>query len=111
MAQKLTDESIEGWLKGRNGWKGKDDTLVKDFEFSSFLDSIIFMNRVAALADEYNYRPDIDIRLKRVRVALSTHDAGGLTQEDLAMAERIDGASSARHQGVPGRPPAQQRKH
>ena len=111
MGGKLTDESIEGWLKGRSGWRGKDDTLVKDFECNSFLDSIIFMNRVAALADEYNYRPDIDIRPKRVRVTLSTHDAGDLTQEDLAMAERIDGASSARHQGVSVRPSAKRRKH
>ena len=63
------------------------------------------MNRVAALADEHNYRPDIDIWPKRVRVSLSTHDAGGLTQEDLAMAERIDEESSARHRGVSGRPP------
>ncbi len=97
MAGKLTDESIEGWLKGRSGWKGKDDTLVKDFECNSFLDSIIFMNRVAALADEYNHHPDIDVRPKRVRVSLSTHDAGGLTQEDLAMAERIDEARAARY--------------
>ena len=110
MAGKLTDESIEGWLKGRSGWQGKDYTLVKDFECNSFMDSIIFMNRVAALADEYNYRLDIDIRPKRLRVTLSTHDAGGLTQEDLAMAERIDGASSARHQGVSGRPSAKRRK-
>ena len=97
MAKKLTDESIEGWLKGRSGWKVKDDTLVKDFKCNSFRDSIIFMNRVAALADVHNHHPEIDIRPKRVRVTLSAHDAGGLTQEDLAMAERIDGASSARY--------------
>ena len=105
MAQKLTDESIEGWLKGRSGWKGKDDTLVKDFKCSSFLDSIIFMNRVAALADEHNYRPDIAIRPERVRVTLTSHDAGGLTQEDLAMAERIDEATTTRYST-----PAKQRK-
>ena len=97
MAEKLTEESIRGWLKGRSGWKVKDDTLVKDFKRNSFRDSIIFMNRVAALADAHNHQPEIDIRPKRVRVRLSTHDAGGLTQEDLAMAERIDEATAVRY--------------
>ncbi len=105
MAEKLTEESIKGWLKGRSGWGVKDDTLVKDFKRNSFRDSIIFMNRVAALADAHNHQPEIDIRPKRVRVRLSTHDAGGLTQEDLAMAERIDEATTVRYST-----PAKQRK-
>ena len=105
MAEKLTDESIEGWLKGRSGWKGKNDTLVKDFKCSAFRDSIIFMKRVAALADVHNHHPDIDSRPERVRVTLSTHDAG-LTQEDLAIAERIDEATTARYST-----PATQGKH
>ena len=105
MAEKLNDESIEGWLEGRSEWKRKDDTLVKDFWFPSFRNAIVFVNRVAALADDYNHHPDINIRHKRVRVTLTTHDAAGLTQEDLAMAERIDEARSARYKGVSGRTP------
>ena len=97
MAEKLNDESIESWLEGRSGWKRKDDTLVKDFQFDSFRSSIIFMNRLAALADEQNHHPDIDIRYERVGVTLTTRDAGGVTQEDLAIAERIDAATQARY--------------
>ena len=85
--------------------EGEGRHLVKDFKCSSFRDSIIFMNRVAALADVHNHHPDIDIRPERVRVTLSTHDAG-LTQEDLAIAERIDEATTARYST-----PAKQRKH
>ena len=48
-APKLSEEIVEGWLKGHSGWRRKDDTLVKDFEFDSFRSSIIFMNRLAAL--------------------------------------------------------------
>ena len=104
MAEKLNDESIEGWLEGRSGWKRKDDTLVKDFNFNSFGESIVFVNRLASLADEHNHHPDINIRYGRIRVTLTAHDAGGLTQEDLAMAERIDFAMSARYGPSGGRP-------
>jgi 4a-hydroxytetrahydrobiopterin dehydratase len=96
MVEKMNDESIEGWLEGRAGWKWKDGAIVKDFQFGSFRNSIVFVNRMATLADEFDHHPDIDIRYDRVRVSLSTHDAGGVTQKDLDMAEQIDFATSAR---------------
>lgn len=96
MPEKLNDESITGWLESRKGWKRKDDALVKDFAFPSFRDSIVFVNRMATLADEHEHHPDIDIRYDKVRVTLSTHDAGGITEKDLTMAEQIDFATSAR---------------
>ena len=97
MAEKLNDESIEGWLGGRSGWKRKADTLVKDFWFPSFRHTIVFLNRVASLADEHNHHPDIDVRYHRIRVTLTTHDVGGLTQEDLALGKQIDFATGARY--------------
>lgn len=96
MAEKLNDESIAGWLETRGSWKRKGDALVKDFRFPSFRDSIVFVNRMATLADDHHHHPDIDIRYDHVRVSLSTHDAGGITQKDLQMAEQIDFATSAR---------------
>lgn len=96
MPEKLNDESITGWLESRKGWKRKDDALVKDFAFPSFRDAIVFVNRMATLADEHEHHPDIDIRYDKVRVTLSTHDAGGITEKDLTMAEQIDFATSAR---------------
>ena len=100
MPEKLNDESISGWLDARNGWKrkgdAKGDALVKNFRFPSFRDSIVFVNRMATLADDNNHHPDIDIRYDQVRVTLSTHDAGGITEKDLQMAEHIDFATSAR---------------
>ena len=96
MAEKLNDESIEAWLEGRSGWKRKEETLVKDFNFDSFRNAIVFVNRVATLADERDHHPGIDIRQTRVRVSLFTRDVGGLTQKDLTMGEQIDFATSAR---------------
>lgn len=96
MAKKLNPESVRGWLRERPGWKRQSNRLVKDFQFGSFRDSIVFVNRVATLADEVDHHPDIDIRYDHVRLTLFTHDAGGITEKDLALAEQIDFATSAR---------------
>ena len=94
MVAKLNSESIRGWLSSRNGWKRRSNKLTKDFEFRSFRDSIVFVNRVATLADTHDHHPDIDVRYVKVTLTLSTHEAGGITEKDLALAEQIDFASS-----------------
>jgi 4a-hydroxytetrahydrobiopterin dehydratase len=96
MSEKLNKQSIQGWLEKRPGWKVKKDSLVKEFTFRSFRDTIVFVNRIASLADESGHRPDIDIRNELVRLTLTTRDAGGITQKDLDLAQRIDFATSAR---------------
>lgn len=96
MADRLNDESIEGWLTGRKGWKRKEEKLIKEFRFSSFRDSIVFVNRVASLADELDHHPDIHISYTTVNLSLSTHSANGLTDKDILLAERIDFATSSR---------------
>lgn len=95
MAEKLNDESIGGWIAGHRGWKHVDVTLTKAFRFPSFRDSIVFVNRVASLADDLEHHPNIDIRYKTVHLVLTTHSAKGLTQKDLEFAERVDFATSA----------------
>ena len=95
MVAKLNTESIRGWLRARKGWKRRSNKLTKEFAFPSFRDSIVFVNRVASLADTYDHHPDIDVRDARVTLTLSTHDAGGITEKDLDLAEQIDFATSA----------------
>ena len=96
MSDRLNTESIRGWLRERQGWKRRANRLVKDFRFPSFRDAIVFVNRVATLADKVDHHPDIDVRYDMVRLTLSTHDAGGITEKDLNLAEQIDFATSAR---------------
>ena len=79
MASKLNTESIRGWLDGRKGWKRRSNRISKSFHFNSFRDTIVFVNRVATLADTHDHHPDIDIRYDNVTITLSTHDAGGIT--------------------------------
>jgi 4a-hydroxytetrahydrobiopterin dehydratase len=95
MADKLNDESIDGWLRGRKRWNRSGNVLTKNFEFPSFRDAIVFVNRVASLADDFDHHPDIDIRYTTVRLSLTTHSTDGLTQKDLKLAEAVDFATSA----------------
>jgi 4a-hydroxytetrahydrobiopterin dehydratase len=87
-AQKLNTESVRGWLQQRDGWKRRSNKLTKDFDFPSFRNSIVFVNRIATLADQLDHHPDIDIRYSKVTLALTTHDAGGLTALDFDLAEK-----------------------
>jgi len=93
--EKLTAESVRGWISAHKGWKRRANKLTKEFELPSFRDSIVFVNRVATLADDMDHHPDIDIRYATVTLTLSTHDAGGITEKDLKLAEQIDFATSA----------------
>ena len=91
---KLTAESVRGWLSDRRGWKRRSNKLTKEFRFSHFRDSIVFVNRVATLADTHKHHPDIEVRNGSVTLALSTEKAGGITAKDLSLAEQIDFATS-----------------
>lgn len=91
---KLTADSVRGWLSDRSGWKRQSNRLTKEFRFPHFRDSIIFVNRVATLADSHKHHPDIEVRDGRVTLALFTELAGGITTKDLNLAEQIDFATS-----------------
>jgi len=95
-SRKLNEESIRDWLEAHPNWTREGDVLRKTVKFGSFRDSIVFVNRLATLADQAEHHPDIDIRYDRVTVALTTHDAGGLTEKDTEMAEKVDHASGTR---------------
>ncbi|MSR37005.1 MAG: 4a-hydroxytetrahydrobiopterin dehydratase [Gemmatimonadetes bacterium] len=92
----LNKESLDGWLKERSGWKREGDAIAKEFKFPAFRDAIVFVNRVAGLADDMNHHPDIDIRYDKVKLRLSSHDAGGVTERDLTLAQAIEHSSSAK---------------
>jgi 4a-hydroxytetrahydrobiopterin dehydratase len=90
MRQKLSDLEIQRALAGLPGWSRRGDTLTKTYTFEKFADGIAFVGRTAKIADEMDHHPDIDIRYTKILIALSTHDAGGITQSDLTLAERIE---------------------
>ena len=73
-------------------WQEDDAALVRDFEFSDFAAAIAFVNRVADVAEEANHHPDILVHgWNKVRLTLSTHSEGRVTDADRALAGKIDG--------------------
>jgi 4a-hydroxytetrahydrobiopterin dehydratase len=73
-------------------WRQEGESLVRDYEFKDFAEAIAFVNRVAEAAEAANHHPDILVHgWNHVRLTLTTHSAGKLTDDDRAMADRIDG--------------------
>lgn len=76
-------------------WKEQNGEITRTFEFKDFKTALAFVNKVGDLAEKAGHHPDIDIRYNKVRLALVTHDAGGLTGKDFDVAAEIDGAAGA----------------
>lgn len=89
---KLTDDEVKAGLGALPGWTREGDEIVKEYTLPSFLAVIDFVTRIAPLAEAADHHPDLDIRYNRLRVALTTHDSGGLTRRDLDLAGRIESA-------------------
>jgi 4a-hydroxytetrahydrobiopterin dehydratase len=86
----LSDEEIEQGLAGTS-WTRDGDEIVRELKLPDFAAAMALVNRVADAAEEVNHHPDILVHgWNRVRLTLSTHSAGGLTQSDIDMAKRID---------------------
>ncbi len=86
----LSDADVQAALAHLPGWGRVADEIEKTFECASFADAISFVVRIGFLAEAANHHPDIDIRWRKVRVALTTHDAGGLTVKDIELAGAIE---------------------
>ncbi len=89
MSRLLQHEEITRQLAGLSDWTLEQDRIVADFTLRDFGAAMVFVNRVAEMAEENNHHPDIDIRWNRVHLTLTSHDAGGLTQRDIELAHRI----------------------
>ena len=87
---KLSDIEIQRELGALAGWARKGDALVKTFAFPTFMAAIGFVNRVAAAAERMDHHPDLDVRYNKIGVALSTHSAGGVTGNDIALAREME---------------------
>jgi 4a-hydroxytetrahydrobiopterin dehydratase len=90
MKQALTASEIKEVLQSVPGWTLQDGKLTREWTFKDFVQAMEFVNRLAALAETAQHHPDIDIRYNRVRLGLISHDAGGITQRDAAMATQIN---------------------
>src|SRR6059058_1450546 len=92
MADRLADNVVKEELAKLAGWQMATNrsAITKTFQFKSFSQAWAFMSRVALLAEKMNHHPEWFNVYNRVDVTLSTHDAGGLTDLDVMLAEAMD---------------------
>ena len=90
---KLDEPQIQAALATMPQWQRNGEVIVRVFEFNDFPAAMKFVNHVADLAEQAQHHPDIDIRWNKVTLALTTHDAGGLTGKDFALARECDALS------------------
>lgn len=90
-AAKLSAEAIAQRLGALPGWELGDDKLRREFRFASFSEAFAFMTRAALRAEQLDHHPDWSNVYNRVTVALSTHEAGGVTELDFTLAEAMSG--------------------
>jgi len=87
---KLSSEQISEELKNLPGWSVKDEKLHKDFEFGDFNEAFGFMTRAAIHIEKMNHHPEWFNVYNKLTVDLTTHDAGGITENDINLAKILN---------------------
>lgn len=96
---RLTDDEVHAALTERldgqslDGWTYDGAALRKEFTFKGFMAAIGFIDRLAVLAHAARHHPDLENHYNRVIVSLTTHDEGGVTEQDVALARAIESAA------------------
>jgi 4a-hydroxytetrahydrobiopterin dehydratase len=88
--KKLSAEEILSNLAELNYWKVINNKLLKRFQFANFAESLAFVNKVGEIAETHDHHPDINFGWGYAEIFITTHDAGGITVKDFALAKEID---------------------
>lgn len=91
MADTLSDSEIDDRVP--EGWSQEGEEIVRSYEFEEYLDGVEFATDIAELADEETHHPEITIRFDEVEVRLTSHEEGGVTEQDLEIADRFNDLS------------------
>jgi len=91
----LNSSELGAALAGLSGWVVDGQAIKRTYTCSSFMESMAFAERIATYAESVDHHPDLLISYKKVTVTWSTHDAGGVTEKDVAAAKATDNAFSA----------------
>jgi 4a-hydroxytetrahydrobiopterin dehydratase len=88
MSDVLSEEAIEAGLPDE--WEREGEEIVRTYEFDSYLEGVGFASGAGGLAEEAFHHPEMTVGWREVEVRLTTHDAGGITENDLDLAARFD---------------------
>lgn len=90
----LSPAAVQEKLKEVQGWNLAGKEIVREFSFADFVEALRFVNAVGERAEAAGHHPDIDIRYNKVKLALTSHDSGGLTERDFHLAKMVDAIST-----------------
>lgn len=90
MVDRLSDSQVQQFLGDIPGWALDHGEITRTFTLRDFTAALVFVGAVGYLAEAAGHHPDITIKYNRVTLALVTHDAGGLTEKDFALAGKIN---------------------
>jgi 4a-hydroxytetrahydrobiopterin dehydratase len=90
MSELIEDDDLTAALKKCPEWDYEKKAITRTVEFEEFMDAIDFVNDLAEIAEEAQHHPDITIKHTKVTLRLTTHDAGGVTDLDVELAQRVD---------------------
>ena len=94
MSTVLSGTELHQAVQSLSGWSVQGNTIERLFEFPNFVEAMGFVNRIAEAAEAVNHHPDISINYNKVKLSLTSHDSGGVTQRDLRMAGKINELSA-----------------
>ena len=86
----MTKGEITAALTGLNGWTAENKELTRRFQFEDFASALAFVNTAGELAETADHHPDIKLGWGYAEFAITTHDRGGITDVDVALAKKID---------------------
>jgi 4a-hydroxytetrahydrobiopterin dehydratase len=86
----LPDNEIEARLGELDGWSREGDAITKEFKNEDFVGSVRFVDSLVEPAEGMNHHPDLELSWDTVKVSITNHAAGGLTENDFELAKRID---------------------
>ena len=87
----LNKEQIESNLSGLSGWSFESNSIQKQFQLKDFIEVLSFVNTVGMEAEKMDHHPDILIfSWNKVKITLSTHSSGGVTEKDFQLAKKIE---------------------
>ena len=90
MSDLLDDDDLSSALKKCPEWDYEKNAITRTVEFEEFMEAVDFVNDLAEISEEAQHHPDIAIKHTKVTLRLTTHDAGGVTDLDIELAQRVD---------------------
>ena len=90
MVYLIEQKQLDSFIEKNTSWTIDNKTIKKEFKFDNFIDAFGFMSKVALLSEKMDHHPDWQNTYNKVKINLTTHDKGGITSNDIKLAESID---------------------